>query len=116
MRQTDEVQGDRWYSGRSVGVILMRSNKIRLSRFLPPSVPVSPPAVNRYVDRIRTGQTPPAIKVDGNIIVDGNHRYAAGVLTGKAPATTPGVASPTQIRNAKPFGEIKVDPKDWGNH
>ena len=77
---------------------------------------ISAPAVNRYMDKIRGGQTAPPIKVDGNVIVDGNHRYAAGVLTGKPPATTPGTASPSQVRNARPFGQMKVDPKDWGNH
>lgn len=74
---------------------------------------ISAPMVNRYVKMTLEGKTPPGIKVDGNIIVDGNHRYAAGQITGKPPATVPGTASPSQIRNAKPFGNVRIDPMDW---
>jgi hypothetical protein len=74
---------------------------------------ISAPIVNRDIDMLRAGSEAPAIKVDGDIIVDGNHRYAAGVLEGKPPATTPGTASPSQVPNAKPFSQIKVDSKDW---
>jgi len=65
---------------------------------------------------IRGGQTAPPIKMDENSIVDRNRRYVAGVLTGKLPATTPETASPSQVRNAKPFGEIKVGSKYRRNH
>ena len=26
---------------------------------------------------------------------------------------SPGTASPAQVKSARPFGQIKVDPKDW---
>lgn len=71
--------------------------------------------MNRYIDKLRAGEQAP-IKVDGNIIVDGNHRYAAGVIEGKPPATTPGTVAPSQVPKAQPFKDIKVTPTDYGNH
>ena len=76
---------------------------------------VSLPAVANYVQKIEAGMVAPAIKVDGKIIVEGNHRYVAGRLAGKEPAQTAGTASPSQVRQAKPIENIKVDPTDWGN-
>ncbi|MCR3876852.1 hypothetical protein K3Z98_28425 [Pseudomonas aeruginosa] len=43
---------------------------------------VSLPAVQRYVDRLLKGDVAPAIKMDGNVIVDGNHRYIAEKILG----------------------------------
>jgi len=39
---------------------------------------VSLPAIQRYIDRLNAGEQAPPIKMDGNVIVDGNHRYIAG--------------------------------------
>jgi len=39
---------------------------------------ISLPKVQQYVDKLLKREVAPAIKVDGNIIVDGNHRYVAG--------------------------------------
>jgi len=50
---------------------------------------LSRPVVQRYVDMLLSGQKPPPIKVDGNIIVDGNHRYVAGRICGQIPPQTP---------------------------
>ncbi|HGN3019302.1 TPA: RHS repeat-associated core domain-containing protein, partial [Pseudomonas aeruginosa] len=58
---------------------------------------VSLPAIQRYVDRLLKGDVAPPIKVDGNIIVESNHRYVAGKIVGKIP-------------------ETKVDTFDWGNY
>ncbi|MEO1805653.1 MAG: hypothetical protein AAFU33_12625, partial [Bacteroidota bacterium] len=44
---------------------------------------VSLPMVQRYVKKLDDGLTPPPIKVDGNVIVEGNHRYVAGRVYGK---------------------------------
>lgn len=77
---------------------------------------ISAPVVNRYIDMLRTGSEAPPIKVDGDIIVDGNHRYAAGVLEGKLPATTPGTVAPSQAPKAKPVKDIKVTSTDYGNN
>ncbi|MEQ5209033.1 RHS repeat-associated core domain-containing protein, partial [Proteus sp. fly-1067] len=50
---------------------------------------VSLPAIQRYVDRLLKGDVAPPIKVDGNVIVEGNHRYVAGKIVGKIPETVP---------------------------
>ena len=47
---------------------------------------ISLPKVRQYVDKLLQGEVAPAIKVDGNIIVDGNHRYVAARLLGREPA------------------------------
>ena len=70
---------------------------------------VSLPMVQRYVDRLIKGDIAPPIKVDGNIIVEGNHRYVAGKVFGKLPAL-----SPSQAARVKPMSETKVDTFDWG--
>jgi RHS repeat-associated protein len=76
---------------------------------------VSRPAVENYVRRLEAGQVAPPIKVDGSIIVDGNHRYVAGRLVGREPAQTAGTVSPSQATRARPVQDLKVDPNDWGN-
>ncbi|WP_272577528.1 RHS repeat-associated core domain-containing protein, partial [Providencia sp. PROV264] len=77
---------------------------------------VSLPAIQRYVDRLLKGDVAPPIKVDGNVIVEGNHRYVAGKIVGKIPETVPGTLSPSQAARIKPMSEIKVDTFDWGNY
>jgi filamentous hemagglutinin len=44
-------------------------------------VSVSLPVVQNYVVRSLAGDMAAAIKMEGNIIVDGIHRYVAGLLT-----------------------------------
>ncbi|MCB1237772.1 MAG: RHS repeat-associated core domain-containing protein, partial [Verrucomicrobiae bacterium] len=80
-----------------------------------PQGKVSLPAVERYVRRLEAGEVQPPIKVDGNVIVDGNHRYVAGRVFGTEPPTTPGTLSPSQAPRVKPIQETVVDPADWGN-
>ncbi|NHN35239.1 hypothetical protein [Paenibacillus agricola] len=44
---------------------------------------VSLPVVQRYAERLANGEiTPPSIKDDGNVLVDGYHRYIASRLVG----------------------------------
>jgi len=43
---------------------------------------VSLPAIQRYVARLNAGEKAPPIKIDGDVIVDGNHRYIAGKMQG----------------------------------
>lgn len=50
---------------------------------------VSLPRIQEYVDRIQAGEIPPPIKVDGAMIVDGNHRYIAGRIAGSEPEIQP---------------------------
>ncbi|EDP9633571.1 RHS repeat-associated core domain-containing protein [Salmonella enterica] len=77
---------------------------------------VSLPAIQRYVARLLKGDVAPPIKVDGNVVVEGNHRYVAGKVTGKMPEMTPGNLSPSQAPNIKPMSETTVDEFDWGNY
>ena len=77
---------------------------------------VSLPAVQRYVDRLLKGDVAPPIKVDGNVIVEGNHRYVAGKVVGILPEQVSGTLSPSNIPRVKPISETVVDLFDWGNH
>ncbi|WP_175958539.1 RHS repeat-associated core domain-containing protein [Burkholderia sp. BCC0405] len=76
---------------------------------------ISKPAVENYVRRLEAGEVAPAIKVDGKVIVDGNHRYVAGRLVGREPAQTAGTLSPGQAGRTQPVQNLKIDPSDWGN-
>jgi RHS repeat-associated protein len=74
---------------------------------------VSLPAIQRYVDRLRAGETPPPIRVDDGIIVDGNHRYVAGRIVGIEPPIQPWTGgSPNRV---VPWPDVTVSPVDWGN-
>lgn len=72
---------------------------------------VSLPRVQEYVNRLLAGETAPAIKVDGQMIVDGNHRYVAGRILGQQPAIQPWVGG--RPGNAVPWRIIPIDPKAW---
>lgn len=76
---------------------------------------VSLPAVQRYVDRLLQSDVAPAIKMDGNVSVDGNHRYIAAKILGRNPDVIPGALPANKIGQIKPVSELKVDQVDWGN-
>ncbi len=76
---------------------------------------VSLPVVEAYVRKLEAGEVPPAIRVDGSVIVEGNHRYVAGRVYGTEPPVAPGTMSPSQAPKVKPIQETVVDPNDWGN-
>jgi len=73
---------------------------------------VSMPAIQRYVNRTMSGEVAPAIKVDGNLIVDGHHRYVAGRITGIEPAQQPATA-PASARVYNWVTEVAKDILDW---
>ena len=50
-------------------------------------------------------------KLEGNTIVDGNHRMVAGLLCNQIPASTPGTAPLSKPRI--PLKDIQPDPIDW---
>ena len=65
------------------------------------------------MDRINAGELDiPPIKVDGNIIVDGNHRYIVGQITG---TNIPTMSWRGDANNVIPWSEVKLDDVDWGN-
>jgi RHS repeat-associated protein len=76
---------------------------------------VSLPAIQRYVDRLLKGDVAPPIKVDGNVVVDGNHRYVSAKVLGKTPETTPGTLPLSKASDAKPMSDIGISDFDWGN-
>ena len=57
------------------------------------------------------GSIAPPVKMDGNTIVDGNHRMVAGLLCNQIPASTPGTAPLSKPRI--PLRDIQLDPIDW---
>ena len=72
---------------------------------------VSLPMIKRYVEMLEAAMPAPAIHVDGNIIVDGNHRYIAGILMDQPPPIQPWTGGdPSRI---VPWKEMKIDPMDW---
>ena len=72
---------------------------------------VSIPAAARYTALIEKGSIAPPVKMDGNTIVDGNHRMVAGLLCNQIPASTPGTAPLSKPRI--PLRDIQLDPIDW---
>lgn len=76
---------------------------------------VSLPAIQRYVDRLLNGDIAPAIKMDGNVIVDGNHRYIAAKVLGRESDVVPGVLTPYKAEKKRPTASLEISPLDWGN-
>ena len=72
---------------------------------------VSLPRVQRYVDKLLAGEVPPAIKVDGNMIVDGNHSYIAEKVLGVEPTIQPWLGG--RPDNAIPWDTMPIDPTVW---
>ena len=72
---------------------------------------VSLPKVQGFVDDLLAGRTAPPIKVDGAMIVDGNHRYIAGRILGKEPGIQPWLGG--RPESAVPWNELPIDPKAW---
>jgi len=54
--------------------------------------------------------------MDGNVIVDGNHRYIAGVVQGTMPEVVAGTMAPSKTSQIQPIHSIKIDTVDWGNY
>ncbi|QIA75991.1 hypothetical protein FEE42_00735 [Rodentibacter caecimuris] len=74
---------------------------------------VSIPMLRDYTLLIEQGSVPPAIKMDNNVIVEGNHRMVAGLLCDQIPPIAPGVVPPSQTYRIKPLKDIVPDIKDW---
>ncbi len=69
---------------------------------------VSASAVQSWVYEIEAGAPVPPIHVDGNVIVDGNHRYIAGMLCGKPAPIQPWTAPLTRPRI--PMRDLQIQP------
>lgn len=53
--------------------------------------------------------------MDGNVIVDGNHRYIAAKILGQEPEVISGTLSPSKIGQTRQVSDLKIDSLDWGN-
>ena len=74
---------------------------------------VSLPVIQRYVDKLLAGERAPAIKMDGNVIVEGNHRYIAAKILGMSVDVEPGVMASSQRNKISTVSGIGVDTVDW---
>jgi hypothetical protein len=72
---------------------------------------VSAPGVQEYVNAIQAGLDVEPSYVDGNLIIDGNHRYIAWLLCDKAPRVKPW--QPPLTAKRYPLPDIQVDPSSW---
>lgn len=72
---------------------------------------VSLPIIRRNVQLLREGKTPPPIKVDNGIVVDGNHRYIAGRIVGKEPPIQEWLGG--RPNDVVPWDKIFIDLVDW---
>ncbi|MDP1794768.1 MAG: hypothetical protein Q8K63_11610 [Acidimicrobiales bacterium] len=72
---------------------------------------ISLPRVQRYVDMLAAGSESPPIKVDGSIIIDGNHRYVAGRIMGQEPPIQPWAGG--SAARVVPWWKQIIDPNDW---
>ncbi len=72
---------------------------------------VSLPRVQQYVDKLLAGEAAPAIKVDGGMIVDGNHRYIAGRIVGQEPPVIQWLGG--RPGSAVPWANLPVKPEAW---
>lgn len=69
---------------------------------------ISLTAVQSWVAEYERGLPVPPIQVDGNIIVDGNHRYVASLLCRKPPAIQPWTAPLSRPR--MPVRNLLIQP------
>lgn len=69
--------------------------------------------IQRYVHSLLKGDVAPPIKMDGNVIVDGNHRYIAAKILGKDVEVDPGVLTNYKASKERPTVSLDVSPLDW---
>ncbi len=69
------------------------------------------PIINRIYRKMLMGIKFPSIKVDGDLIIDGHHRYLAALIANKSIDTIPSFrSSATEITNWK---DVNLDISDW---
>jgi len=72
---------------------------------------ISLPKIQQFVDRLLAGEVAPAIKVDGAMIVDGNHRYIAARITGLPVAIHPWAGG--RPANVVQWSDLRIDRNFW---
>jgi filamentous hemagglutinin len=75
---------------------------------------VSVPRIERYVELLKSGEDMGNIKIDGDIIVDGHHRYIASQIAGIEIRQLPGTrADFKKSLPSKPISQIDLDSVDY---
>jgi hypothetical protein len=69
------------------------------------------PIINRICKKMQIGITFPSIKVDGDLIIDGHHRYLASLLANKTLETIPSFK--TLATKETLWKDIIFDSDDW---
>ena len=71
------------------------------------------PFIQRNYDLLEGGSEPPSILVCNGVIVDGNHRYVAGIAFGRIPPMREWAeqSNPPPI---VPWDQVFFDPTEWG--
>lgn len=72
---------------------------------------VSLPRVQHFLDLLRSGTEVAPIKVDGDILVEGNHRYVASRVFGEEPPQAPW--SGGRPDRVVPWDQQRIDPASW---
>lgn len=69
------------------------------------------PIIKRICKKMHIGIKFPSIKIHGDIIIDGHHRYLASVIAGVKLETIPtGISSASIV---VPWSEVKLIMDDW---
>jgi hypothetical protein len=63
--------------------------------------------VQKYFDQLLVSPAP-NIKMVGNVVTDGHHRYIAGKIFGQMPGVDPGVLTNASKANVVPFYLMKI--------
>jgi hypothetical protein len=90
---------------------LMIRNAMRNAPLFSQQPRVSLPRVEQFVDRLLAGEIAPAIKVDGSMIVDGNHRYIAARIAGIPVAVQPWAGG--RPKDAVNWNDLHIDKNFW---
>ena len=72
---------------------------------------ISLPRIQQFVDRLLAGEVAPAIKVDGAMIVDGNHRYIAARIAGLSVSIQPWAGG--RPGNVVHWNSLRIDNNFW---
>ncbi len=105
-------------TGIVAGAIKLNENVIKKvlagDNYMTQQLRVSIPRIKRYVTDMLNGDKFPPIKVDGNVIVDGHHRYIASKLANKQIDVQPGTRPLfSQMEPSKPLTDLIFDKVDW---
>ena len=89
----------------NVRAVCMESNVFTLQKS------VSLPKIAGQVAMIEAGSVAPPVQMDGNVIIDGNHRYISALLCGQLPSRIEWTAPLSKPR--LPLATILIDLKPW---